>query len=33
MKQTNLVKEVKIEFEKSSDPWGRITVYEVEMLG
>jgi len=29
----HLVREVMIEFEKSSDPWGRITVYELEMLG
>lgn len=27
------VKELKIVFEKSADPWGRIVVYGVEILG
>jgi hypothetical protein len=26
------IKEVKLEFEKSADPWGRIVVYGVELL-
>lgn len=24
--------ELKLEFEKSSDPWGRVTIYEFEIL-
>ncbi len=31
--EQDLIKEIKIEFEKSTDPWGRVVVYEVELLG
>jgi len=32
-RQKNWVKEIKLEFEKSADPWGRIVVYDLEVLG
>jgi hypothetical protein len=27
------IREFRIEFEKSADPWGRIVVYHLELLG
>lgn len=27
------IREFRIEFEKSADPWGRIVVYNIELLG
>lgn len=31
-KEKDWIKEIKLEFEKGADPWGRIVVYEVEVL-